>query len=629
MSAKRTSYGSTKSRERRARVKASRTSNTSSLKRSPVGSPSPDLKSLSISLAQNNNRDYSSENLDKLGSARGDDFAPEFESLGGVQPGESVSATLSRRAGQSGGGNTAQAQSFASSQLSGPSDALRSLSIQLAGGNPTGGGFANTTGVVPDSPGANRDSYYGRYTDYRDEPVVDEQESFEDIQKRMMKDAQKRINSLYRLERSKLSEQKEYNDEQLRQTRARNALTGLSGSTEADRTTNLTLQGNQRRNDLIRDQIAVEVQNVLSDVTNDAMEMYKFERQEDRLDAQNRMAMDNQRYERAVTNATILAQSGVTAEGLRQTNPEAYQALSTQLGSPDLLNAMFTLNRPQDSILDKRIEGGKYVIAWQNPLDGSVKVETVDLGLPPNYTKTIDAGDRILAIPDDWSGDPSELVTINKGLTPSQQASGAGGGGLPGEQLYSGLTSATATAVRSKVGKFGSEPIVQNFATIQDGYVFTQSIDSNTTNPADDQALIYSLAKTLDPGSVVREGEYATAQKYAQSWAKAYGKGVTQAIAGTGFLSKEARENIKTVIETKYNSSKRSYDNLYNNYVQGINSLTGRGDGAQFLTDYVTANGGGGAQTQMLRSPDGQMYDASALTPEEYQEALNSGFTPV
>jgi LysM repeat protein len=170
---------------------------------------------------------------------------------------------------------------------------------------------------------------------------------------------------------------------------------------------------------------------------------------------------------------------------------------------------------------------------------------------------------------------------------------GTGGGGVVGadEQLYSGLSSATATAVRAQVSSWKSEPQVQNFATVQDGYNFSQTLKSDTTNPADDQALIYSLAKALDPNSVVREGEYATAQKYAQSWIKAYGKGVEQAILGTGFLSKEARENIKKTIAQKYTSTKMTYDNLYQQKISSINALTGRTDGARFLTDYAMSTG--------------------------------------
>lgn len=164
-----------------------------------------------------------------------------------------------------------------------------------------------------------------------------------------------------------------------------------------------------------------------------------------------------------------------------------------------------------------------------------------------------------------------------------------GDGGIPGEnqQLYAGLKAPTATAVRGQVSAFKTEPTVQNFAVVQEGRNFAQSLADTTKNPADDQGLIYSLAKALDPGSVVREGEYATAQKYAQSWVKAYGKGVEQAIAGTGFLSVEARKNIKKTIESKYNASKKSYDNMYGQYTKGINNLTGRDDGTAFLRDYA------------------------------------------
>ena len=154
-------------------------------------------------------------------------------------------------------------------------------------------------------------------------------------------------------------------------------------------------------------------------------------------------------------------------------------------------------------------------------------------------------------------------------------------------QLYAGLSSPTATAIRAQVSKFSSEPTVTNFNVIQEGKNFVDSLASKTTNPADDQALIYSLAKVLDPNSVVREGEYATAQKYSQSWINSFGKSVSQAIAGTGFLSETARQNIKETINSRYNASKLSYNNLYNNYVSGINSLTGRDDGTSFLRDYA------------------------------------------
>ena len=191
------------------------------------------------------------------------------------------------------------------------------------------------------------------------------------------------------------------------------------------------------------------------------------------------------------------------------------------------------------------------------------------------------------------------------------------GNSTPSEQLYSGLSNSTATAVRSKVSKFSTEPLVQNFQTIQEGYNFASSLSNTTTNPADDQALIYALAKALDPGSVVREGEYATAQKYSQSWIQSYGKGVTQALAGTGFLSETARKNIKSAIETKFNASKKSYDQVVSTYTNGINALTGRSDGNQFLTDYITPQTQGGSGTSSLpQSVQSQVSSNLTFSPD-------------
>lgn len=174
------------------------------------------------------------------------------------------------------------------------------------------------------------------------------------------------------------------------------------------------------------------------------------------------------------------------------------------------------------------------------------------------------------------------------------------GGTIAGDnpQLYAGLSSPTATAVRGQVSAFKSEPTVTNFSTIQEGRNFAKSLPTTTKNPADDQALIYSLAKALDPGSVVREGEYATAQKYAQSWVNAFGKGISQAIAGTGFLSEAARKNIKDTIESKYLASEKSYNNTYNQYVNSINNLTGRNDGKNFVKSYSIGG-------EVLVAPDG------------------------
>ena len=162
----------------------------------------------------------------------------------------------------------------------------------------------------------------------------------------------------------------------------------------------------------------------------------------------------------------------------------------------------------------------------------------------------------------------------------------------------SGLDSKTLTQVQGIANSFDNEQVVKNYNVIAEGYNFVRGLSDKSTNPADDQALIYALAKALDPNSVVREGEYATAQKYAQSWVKAYGKTVTQALQGTGFLSEEARRNIKTTIGSRFQASKQNYDNVYNEYGRRINNITGSADGLDYLTNY------GGAYSAQTTSTD-------------------------
>jgi hypothetical protein len=165
---------------------------------------------------------------------------------------------------------------------------------------------------------------------------------------------------------------------------------------------------------------------------------------------------------------------------------------------------------------------------------------------------------------------------------------GPGGGSsvtIPG---IGTLTNTQIDNISPLVTAFRSEPIVQNYNTIAEGYEFANSISSTSKNAADHQALIYAFAKAMDPGSVVREGEYNTVQKYSQSLVKSYGKSVEQAINGTGFLSEQAINGIKQTIASRYNTAARNYGNIYNETSRRVELVGGlpQGAGTQFLNNY-------------------------------------------
>ena len=162
----------------------------------------------------------------------------------------------------------------------------------------------------------------------------------------------------------------------------------------------------------------------------------------------------------------------------------------------------------------------------------------------------------------------------------NRKATASGGGLFSAAQINS--------TVNQIAGAFDNEPLVKNFNMVKSGYQFAQSLSNTTQNPADDQALIYAYAKVMDPESVVREGEYNTVQKYSQSWVQSFGKSVTQAINGTGFLSTEARTNIKKTIASKYKVTEENYKSLYNQYQSRLD--TARSGQGNTLTDYSAGN---------------------------------------
>ncbi len=133
---------------------------------------------------------------------------------------------------------------------------------------------------------------------------------------------------------------------------------------------------------------------------------------------------------------------------------------------------------------------------------------------------------------------------------------------------------------------FDSQPTVRRVQTMAEAVNFVNSLDPKTVNPADDQALIYAFAKAMDPESVVREGEYATVQKYAQSWAQNFGFDAARIFSNTPFLTAQARQNMKNTIAQKFKATQGQYDNLRTSYIQKINAASGKDNGADFLTDY-------------------------------------------
>ena len=208
--------------------------------------------------------------------------------------------------------------------------------------------------------------------------------------------------------------------------------------------------------------------------------------------------------------------------------------------------------------------------------------------------------------PEDLSLEEKFLVEtdpVKRAKMLRDRAAYAGAGREPPKPVE-GLPPLKERRVNQLADKFAADPIVKRANTVAEGYAFVSSLDPKTSNPADDQALIYAFAKAMDPDSAVREGEYATVQKYAQSWAQRFKFDAVRVLSNTEFLTPEARANIKAAIRSKFEASRKGYENARTQYGKQINLVTGRDDGLDYLLDYGAGYPVDAPKPYLSRDPD-------------------------
>lgn len=187
-----------------------------------------------------------------------------------------------------------------------------------------------------------------------------------------------------------------------------------------------------------------------------------------------------------------------------------------------------------------------------------------------------------------------------------------------GGRALSSLPVSIQGKVISAAEKFGTSDIVKKFNATVDSINVVNGISSNSQNPADHQAIVYSFAKALDPDSAVKEGEYETIKKYAQSAISRYGKEISNALNGTGFLSEKAIDDIKTTMNNLYVSRKPQYDNAYSERARIINNIAGQEVAGELLTDYSS----GANLPNEIDIQDSKTFDDVVSKPDGYWSKL-------
>ncbi|WP_156383936.1 hypothetical protein [Methylobacterium sp. Leaf456] len=176
-------------------------------------------------------------------------------------------------------------------------------------------------------------------------------------------------------------------------------------------------------------------------------------------------------------------------------------------------------------------------------------------------------------------GGPQDPATIAQAKAAEASAKSPDDFSLsPGQTRYSGSGQPIASARSDKPEHFDTESKLRaefskglgSFADVHDGYgrviAATQEREKNPAaiSPASDMSLVFGFMKMLDPTSVVREGEYATAKNAAgipDQFRNAYNK----AIDGE-FLNPQQRQDFVNQSAALYGKARSNADALAERY---------------------------------------------------------------
>lgn len=141
---------------------------------------------------------------------------------------------------------------------------------------------------------------------------------------------------------------------------------------------------------------------------------------------------------------------------------------------------------------------------------------------------------------------------------------------------------------RSLLTQFVGQQIVKDYNTILAKKKSVDAIIQNGTGGPGDLSLVYEFMKALDPTSVVRESEYATAAKSGNIFLGTLAKFNGYLKENGGFLP----ENVKSSFQSIINSKLQVQEDLYNNTVKQYQDLARRQglNPANVTIDFGAAN---------------------------------------
>ena len=113
---------------------------------------------------------------------------------------------------------------------------------------------------------------------------------------------------------------------------------------------------------------------------------------------------------------------------------------------------------------------------------------------------------------------------------------------------------------------FLNQQIVKDYNTAVNKAISVESIINAGAGGPGDLALVYEFMKALDPNSVVRESEYASAAKSGNIFKGAYAKFNGYLKEKGGILPEEVKKSFLDITKKKLEAIQQQYDNLVKQY---------------------------------------------------------------
>jgi len=275
----------------------------------------------------------------------------------------------------------------------------------------------------------------------------------------------------------------------------------------------------------------------------------------------------------ALQRAQLGRVSEITPEEMRVLSPSQQSSIrSGEAGqfSPEI-DAISSKIKAQDM----RLQNFESILGQMREVGADIASLNPSKEVLEGYKKYVEKGGSIAGIPDptirnkvagmvDWDlAEKNRLQAIRNEAAIGASYSGGSGSGLTPAQINS--------TVNSVAGAFDNEPIVKDFNQATSQYQLMSSLGTQGKSPGDDIAFVYAFAKLMDPNSVVREGEYATIQRYAQSLLDAKTLQAIRTVQNTNFLSADAKQKLLTTAAAKLKVLESQYNNISSEYQRQIN----------------------------------------------------------